>query len=319
VYDLLTPGSETSILGDGTILSTTTTSGDPIVLEDTLAHALGNRTRRATALNQDSSRSHTIAVLTIAGARLFIVDLAGCERVSQSKATGIGLAEAIAINKSLSSLHAVVYALTETLETKRVHIPYRNAKITMALKQALGGNSRTSFILCCASRRDLIGESRHTLEFGTRCKAIVTIPVTVSTTATRGSALAAKDLLIKHLEQRIVELECLVKRGNVATVLPRVESSADCISCMSPLSLDSIIESNTHNSSELIATVPEELSTSVSIQRPLSVSEKRRESVYHERPATVESAIQPVDTKDVKFALKLGHTPSIKVSGWCCR
>lgn len=199
-YDLLDPGQAASILGDGTIVSTRVTvkAREVRELEAQLQRALEHRRTRATSLNQDSSRSHTLVILEVEGARLYIVDLAGCERVGASGASGVGLAEAIAINKSLSSLHAVVAALSDSTS---FHIPYRNSKITMALKQALGGNSRTAFILCCASELASLGESRHTLEFGTRCKAIVTVPVSVA------RKKSPKDILIEHLRARIAALE----------------------------------------------------------------------------------------------------------------
>ena len=203
-YDLLEPGEPVSILGDGTVCSSRIVSQDPVLLERELTAALLKRRTRATALNHDSSRSHTIAIIEVALAKLFIVDLAGCERVARSKAAGISLVEAIAINKSLSSLHAVVAALTDPVEANRVHIPYRDSKITMALKQALGGNSRTSFILCCGSGAAQTPESRQTLEFGSRCRAIVTDPRRLAPVGN------PKDILIAHLQERIALLEGLV-------------------------------------------------------------------------------------------------------------
>jgi hypothetical protein len=231
VYDLMAPGNVASILGNGTILSHQVTSRAKNVLdlEERLQAALDHRRTRATSLNQDSSRSHTLVILEVQGARLYIVDLAGCERVSNSNASGIGLVEAIAINKSLSSLHAVVAALSDHSST---HIPYRNSKITMALKQALGGNSRTAFILCCASDQATIGESRHTLEFGSRCKAIVTAPICMA------RKKSAKDLLIEHLRARISALESIVPMPSEALQIPPELSLEDISLEQSQASID---------------------------------------------------------------------------------
>jgi len=78
-----------------------------------------------TGLNADSSRSHLVVgfrVETTTGieprtssssAKLFLVDLAGCEKAAKSLAAGERLDEAKGINRSLSALGNVVSALVE--------------------------------------------------------------------------------------------------------------------------------------------------------------------------------------------------------------
>jgi hypothetical protein len=65
---------------------------------------------------------------------LHLVDLAGSERVGRSEATGDRLREAQHINKSLSALGDVIFALAQ----KSPHVPYRNSKLTHVLQTSLG-------------------------------------------------------------------------------------------------------------------------------------------------------------------------------------
>lgn len=72
---------------------------------------------------------------------LHLVDLAGSERVDRSEATGDRLREAQHINKSLSALGDVIFALAQ----KNSHVPYRNSKLTQVLQSSLGTNTNFGF------------------------------------------------------------------------------------------------------------------------------------------------------------------------------
>ncbi len=52
------------------------------------------------------------------------------------------------------------------------HVPYRDSKLTMILMDALGGNSKTTLIICCNPEIDHTPESLTTLRFGERAKRI---------------------------------------------------------------------------------------------------------------------------------------------------
>ena len=78
--------------------------------------------------------------------QIALVDLAGSERADSTGATGERLKEGSAINQSLSILGNCIKALADTAEGKRTVVPFRDSKLTMLLKNALGGNSKTVMI-----------------------------------------------------------------------------------------------------------------------------------------------------------------------------
>lgn len=132
----------------------------------------------ATKQNERSSRSHAIMMLELINnsiegvvrkSKLCLVDLAGSERIAKTKAEGQRLKEAQKINQSLTTLGMVIMALT-TPGCK--HVPFRNSKLTLILKDSLGGSSKTT-LLCTASRLALHKEeSIQTLYFASRAKTI---------------------------------------------------------------------------------------------------------------------------------------------------
>lgn len=74
-------------------------------------------------MNAESSRSHSIVVITITqknldtgaakSGKLYLVDLAGSEKVGKTGASGQTLEEAKKINKSLTALGMVINSLTD--------------------------------------------------------------------------------------------------------------------------------------------------------------------------------------------------------------
>ncbi|SGY14074.1 BQ5605_C010g06050 [Microbotryum silenes-dioicae] len=133
----------------------------------------------STNMNAESSRSHSVFVITIQARNvesgtqktgtLYLVDLAGSEKVGKTGASGQTLEEAKKINKSLSALGMVINALTDG---KSSHVPYRDSKLTRILQESLGGNSRTTLIINCSPSAYNQDETISTLRFGMRAKSI---------------------------------------------------------------------------------------------------------------------------------------------------
>lgn len=143
-----------------------------------------NRHIAVTNMNEHSSRSHSVFLInvkqehqetkkTLTG-KLYLVDLAGSEKVSKTGAEGQVLDEAKNINKSLSALGNVISALADG---NKSHIPYRDSKLTRILQESLGGNSRTTIIICCSPASFNEMETKSTLEFGRRAKTIKNVVV----------------------------------------------------------------------------------------------------------------------------------------------
>lgn len=54
------------------------------------------------------------------------------------------------INKGLLTLGNVISALGDDTKRGKVHVPYRDSKLTRMLQDSLGGNSQT-LMICCVS------------------------------------------------------------------------------------------------------------------------------------------------------------------------
>jgi kinesin family protein 3/17 len=89
--------------------------------------------------------------------KLNLVDLAGSERIKNTGSTGKQLEESKKINKSLSALGNVIYALTDP--KNRGHIPYRDSKLTRLLEDSLGGNCKTTMMAMISPSSDFFSES----------------------------------------------------------------------------------------------------------------------------------------------------------------
>jgi hypothetical protein len=84
--------------------------------------------------------------------------------------------EGININMGLLSLGNVISCLTEP-ESKKIHIPYRDSKLTRILKDSLGGNSNTVMIACVSPAESNFEESLNTLKYASRAMKIKNKPV----------------------------------------------------------------------------------------------------------------------------------------------
>ena len=151
-----------------------------------------NRTTASTLMNRTSSRSHAVYTVNLrqttrsaegedvtSTSRFTFVDLAGSERMKKTGAEGTRAREGIKINEGLLALGNVINALADEERLARgekVHVPYRQSKLTRLLQDALGGNSQTLFLACVSPSDTNASETLSTLQYANRARNIKNAP-----------------------------------------------------------------------------------------------------------------------------------------------
>ncbi|KAL7539620.1 hypothetical protein ACHAXR_011716, partial [Thalassiosira sp. AJA248-18] len=147
---------------------------DRASVEEVLSLAAKRRSTASTDMNATSSRSHSVFTLNLTAKHeeknqavrgtLNLVDLAGSERLDRSNAIGQQAKEAMAINKSLSSLADVFTAIGQ----KQNHIPFRNSRLTYLLQPALSGDGKTCMVVNISPTEASVQESLSSLRFAVK-------------------------------------------------------------------------------------------------------------------------------------------------------
>ncbi|KAK1798859.1 hypothetical protein P4O66_007141, partial [Electrophorus voltai] len=202
----------------------------PEEVMDVIDEGKANRHVAVTNMNEHSSRSHSIFLIRIKQehldtahkrmGKLYLVDLAGSEKVSKTGAAGAVLDEAKNINKSLSALGNVISALAEGTKT---HVPYRDSKMTRILQDSLGGNCRTTVVICCSPSVVNEAETKSTLLFGQRAKRIrntvcVNLELTVEEWKKKYEKEKAKSRSLKDIVERLQRELNQWRRGTCVSV-----------------------------------------------------------------------------------------------------
>ncbi|XP_051913806.1 kinesin-like protein KIF3B [Hippocampus zosterae] len=172
-----------------------------------------NRSVGSTNMNEHSSRSHAIFVITVECSelgldgenhirvgKLNLVDLAGSERQTKTGAQGERLKEATKINLSLSALGNVISAL---VDGRSSHIPYRDSKLTRLLQDSLGGNARTVMVANIGPASYNVEETLTTLRYSNRAKNIKNKPRVNED---------PKDALLRKFQEEIARLKAQLEK-----------------------------------------------------------------------------------------------------------
>ncbi|CAH1232327.1 KIF3A [Branchiostoma lanceolatum] len=156
-----------------------------------LEEGMHNRHVGSHNLNEHSSRSHTMLTLNIDSemadpddasmyitkhGKICFVDLAGSEKVKESKSAGDALVETTNINKSLLTLGNCISALSDP-KKRSGHIPFRDSKLTKLLSDSLGGTGVTLMVACISPSAYNASETMNTLRYAVRAKRIKNKPL----------------------------------------------------------------------------------------------------------------------------------------------
>jgi hypothetical protein len=163
------------------------TAENPIEAIKLIKMASACRETDSTKMNNRSSRSHSIFTMHLESShedtlgnvnykmsKINFVDLAGSERQSKTGIQGASFKTATKINNSLLTLGRVV----RTLATgSKIQVPFRDSKITMLLKDSLGGNTKTIMIVNINPVNYNYDESYNTLVLADSAKNIKNKPI----------------------------------------------------------------------------------------------------------------------------------------------
>lgn len=185
-----------------------------------------NRIVCSTGQNARSSRSHTVFIIslkqtlidgTVKSSKINLVDLAGSEKLSKTGAEGQALKEAQKINLSLTTLGRCIKALTCG---GGEHVPYRESKLTLILKESLSGAAMTVLIVTGSMRKVHQEETIGTMQFAERAKM-------VKTSAKSNSKRSYEELerLVDKLTQEVAAIKKALQSGGTLPFEPSSEIS----------------------------------------------------------------------------------------------
>ena len=187
-----------------------------------------SRATAVTNLNEHSSRSHSLLIVTVAtrilneidsnmeesvrdetNGKLYLVDLAGSERIGKSGVKGTQLREAQNINRSLSALGNVL----EALDTKNKYVPYRDSKLTQVLQECLRPGARTFMVVTVCPTDLTQDETLYALNFAARVKKMkLEAQATMSGSGTVGAR--STNATIRTLQDALARSKVEVREAN---------------------------------------------------------------------------------------------------------
>jgi len=162
--------------------------------------AISNRITDKTDMNDVSSRSHLVMTVTLeqnksngtkVTSKLNFGDLSGSESVRRSgaKLGSKQFEELKFINKSLSQLTTVINSVVNNRRAD-----FRSSKLTYLLQDSIGGNTKTSVVVCCSPHITNRDETIRALTFAKNAKSV------------KNRAKVNKEYTLSHTEKIISDL-----------------------------------------------------------------------------------------------------------------
>jgi kinesin family member 5 len=195
-------------------------ANSPEAVFEVISAGTANKIVCSTGQNARSSRSHTVFILTCEQtlldgsskvSKINLVDLAGSEKLSKTGAQGQALKEAQKINLSLTTLGRCIKALTSKGGD---HIPFRESKLTLILKESLGGNSKTTLIVTGSMRKVHQDETISTMLFAERAKLVKT-----AAKSNVKRSVEELEMMVEQMKGEIIKLHTQLKNGGQMTFI----------------------------------------------------------------------------------------------------
>lgn len=235
------------------------------------------RTTGSTLMNAHSSRSHAIFTVSMVqhvpisdassdgksmeegdyetrSSYFNFVDLAGSERQKRTQAEGKRLKEGIDINKGLLALGNVISALGDDRKRGKVHVPYRDSKLTRMLQDSLGGNSRTLMLTCVSPADVNFEETLNALKYANRARNIQNKPV-----VNRDEASALTIELRRQVQTLQMEVHRLRNPGLSESELKMASVGTDFIGMSSDFDSFGNLQTRAENAENEVARLTAEL------------------------------------------------------------
>jgi len=257
--------------------------------------AMQNRVMDSQRLNMSSSRSHAIVSLEViitregnnkdTQATIHLCDLAGIEKIEQTQAGAdtVSAAQVMPINKSLFQLGVVINQLAEGM----TQVSYGDSVLTGCLRQALGGNCKSTLILAASTDVEFRTETLISMRFAKICKMV------------KNKAKVNKKQNSQNLKKQIIELAETVEKLEIENAQLH-DALRDFMSPGGPSPSFEILGATNSNS----IFNPDQQEKSKELERgssPLRKSENERMTALRERTKILKE--QLLIEKEVKASL----------------